>query len=247
MRQDETASVDGDSQGCRSRDPGQLPSAPGPAHRQVRAESPLLCEGSWSRTQTAYETPGLSSETNGCDFLCSRGATTRNVIAPGSVLWPGRQRPGAQRGSGGRSRGSSACPGRHRPLGLDRQRRQRLYCRLRRVPRPGKAVRQARRGPSDADGLQHPPLAVVEVARKHHVAGLLGELAEEVCEVSLEGGEGTPEGCSQGGQAPALRREPTPQGPLSPLLRLSPEAECHRHFPGPRLAYYPEDVALRGL
>ena len=86
-----------------------------------------------------------------------------------------------------------------------------------RVPRPGRAARRAWWAgfPSDADGLQHPPLTVAEVARKHHIAGLLGELAEEVCEVSLEGGKGTPEGCSQGGPGSGLQtRARTPGSSL---------------------------------
>lgn len=41
----------------------------------------------------------------------------------------------------------------------------------------------------DANGLQYPPLVVIQVAREHHVTGLLGKLAEEVCEIGL-GGEG---------------------------------------------------------
>ena len=45
-----------------------------------------------------------------------------NVIAPGSVLWPGWRKPAAQKGTGGRSQRSSARPARHRPPGLDRQR-----------------------------------------------------------------------------------------------------------------------------
>lgn len=40
----------------------------------------------------------------------------------------------------------------------------------------------------DPDGLQNPPLVVIEVPRKHHIAGLLCELAEEVREICLWGG-----------------------------------------------------------
>lgn len=42
----------------------------------------------------------------------------------------------------------------------------------------------------DPDGLQDAPLTVAQVAREHQVAGLLGELAEEVREVRLAEGEG---------------------------------------------------------
>lgn len=59
---------------------------------------------------------------------------------PGSVLWPGRQKPGAQRGSSGRSWCSSAHSERHRPPGLDRQ------CRLRPLLQAEKRESQGQEG-----------------------------------------------------------------------------------------------------
>lgn len=75
------------------------------------------------------------------------------------MLWPGQQRPGAQRarvgGAGAPVRAQEAGP-----LGLDRQRRQRLYCRLRRVP--GQERLCARHG-----GAPQMPMACSTASRCH--------------------------------------------------------------------------------